>query len=63
MRLPRILEFSDEESVTTRFLGVNYSDASSEEELTDADVAKIMEIVTGETGYTASQIKIIPTAE
>ena len=33
------------------------------EELTDADVAKIMEIVTGETGYTASQIKIIPTAE
>ena len=37
MRLPRILEFSDEESVTTRFLGVNYSDASSEEELTDAE--------------------------
>ena len=27
--------------------------------LTDADVAKITEIVTGETGYTASQIKII----
>lgn len=33
--------------------------AQTEGGLTDADVAKITEIVTGETGYTASQIKII----
>ena len=32
-------------------------------ELTDADAAKITEIVTGETGYTASQIKIIEAQE
>ncbi len=33
--------------------------ASTGEGLSDADVAKITEIVTGETGYAASQIKII----
>ena len=33
--------------------------SQSEGGLTDADVAKITEIVTGETGYAASQIKII----
>lgn len=33
--------------------------AATEEGLQDADVAKITEIVTDETGYTASQIKII----
>ena len=33
--------------------------AAKEGGLTDADVARITEIVTGETGYTASQIKII----
>lgn len=32
-------------------------------ELTDADVAKITEIVTDETGYTASQVKIIPAED
>ena len=33
--------------------------SATEEGLTDADVARITEIVTGETGYAASQIKII----
>lgn len=33
--------------------------AATEEGLTDADVARITEIVTGETGLAASQIKII----
>ena len=33
--------------------------AAEEGGLTDADVARITEIVTGETGYAASQIKII----
>ena len=33
--------------------------SATEGGLTDADIAKITEIVTGETGYTASQIKII----
>ena len=32
-------------------------------ELTDADVAKIMEIVTDETGCEASQVKIIPAED
>ena len=32
-------------------------------ELTDADVAKIMEIVTDETGCAASQVKIIPAED
>ena len=31
--------------------------------LTDADVAKITEIVTDETGYEASQVKIIEAQE
>ena len=33
--------------------------AAAEDGLTDADVARITEIVTGETGLTAGQIKII----
>lgn len=33
--------------------------SATEEGLAEADIAKITEIVTGETGYTASQIKII----
>lgn len=33
--------------------------AATEGGLTDADIAKITEIVTDETGYTASQVKII----
>ena len=37
--------------------------AAAEGELGEADIAKITEIVTGETGYPASQIKIIPTQE
>ena len=37
--------------------------AATEGELGEADIAKITEIVTGETGYPASQIKIIPTQE
>lgn len=34
--------------------------AAAEEGLTDADVARITEIVTDETGFTGGQIKIIP---
>ena len=34
--------------------------AAAEEGLTDVDVARITEIVTDETGFTAGQIKIIP---
>ena len=37
--------------------------AAAEGELGEADIAKITEIVTGETGYPARQIKIIPTQE
>jgi len=33
--------------------------SATEEGLTDADVARITEIVTDETGFSASQIKII----
>ena len=32
-------------------------------ELTDADVARITEIVTSETGYEASQVKIVPAED
>lgn len=35
--------------------------SAAEEGLSDADVARITEIVTGETGFSAGQIKIIPT--
>lgn len=35
--------------------------ANGDQGLTDADVAKISEIVTEQTGFPASQIKIIPT--
>ena len=34
--------------------------SAAEEGLQEADVARIAEIVTGETGVPASQIKIIP---
>ena len=37
--------------------------SATEEGLTDADVARITEIVTDETGYEASQIKIIEAEE